>query len=79
MVDDLDIFRSAKLMVDLHGEVAAKESIKKADALEAKGDADGKVVWLRILEAVERLQSTVHNRSWSASAILWLATAREDS
>ena len=59
MTSDLDISRSAKMMVDLHGEGAAKESMKKADSLEAKGDADGKVVWLRILEAVERLQSTV--------------------
>ena len=33
--------------------------MKRADALAAQGDAAGKVVWLRILEAIEKLQSTV--------------------
>ena len=32
--------------------------MKHADALAAQGDMPGKVVWLRILEAIEELQST---------------------
>jgi len=33
--------------------------LKRANALAAQGDVVGKVVWLRILEAIEELQSTV--------------------
>ena len=58
MTTDLDIWRAAKLLMDRHGENATTEAMKRADALAAQGDAAGKVVWLRILEAVEELQST---------------------
>ena len=55
----LDICRAAKQLIDLHGDSATVEAMKRADALAAQGDAVGKVVWLRILEAIEELQSTV--------------------
>ena len=58
-VKDLDIWCAAKLLIDRHGESAAVEAMKRADALAAQGDAAGKVAWLRILEAIEELQSTV--------------------
>ena len=57
-MSDLDIYRSAKLLVDQHGSGATAEAMKRADALAAQGDAARKVVWLRILEAVEELQNT---------------------
>ena len=59
MTSDPDIYRSAKLLVDQHGDGATAEAKKRADALAAQGDAAGKVAWLRILEAIEELQSTV--------------------
>ena len=59
MTTDIDIYRSAKLLVDQHGNTATVEAMKRADALAAQGDAAGKVTWLRILEAVEELQNTV--------------------
>ncbi len=59
MIDDIDIYRSAKLLVDRYGDGAAIEAMKRADALAAQGDTEGKVAWLRILEAIEELQSTV--------------------
>ena len=55
---DLDIYRSAKLLVDRYCDGATVEAMKRADALAAQGDAEGKVVWLRILEAIEKLQNT---------------------
>ena len=58
MIDDIDIYRSAKLLVDRYGDGAAVEAKNRADALAAQGDAAGKVAWLRILEAVEELQNT---------------------
>ncbi len=59
MIDDRDIYRSAKLLIGRYGDGAAIEAMKRVDALAAQGDAEGKVVWLRILEAVEELQNTV--------------------
>ena len=55
---DLDLWRAAKLLVDRYGDGATIEAMKRADALAAQGDAAGKIVWLRILEAVEELQNT---------------------
>ena len=52
MTSDIDTYRAAKLLVDRYGDGATVEAIKRADALAAQGDAAGKVVWLRILEAV---------------------------
>ena len=56
---DLDVWRAAKMLIDRHGDTAPAEAMKRADALAAQGDAADKVVWLRILEAIEELQNTV--------------------
>ena len=53
MIDALDLWRAAKLLVDRSGKTATVEAMKRADALAAQGDAAGKVAWLRILEAVK--------------------------
>jgi len=58
-VKDLDLWRAAKLLADRYGDGATVEAMKRSDALAAQGDAAGKIVWLRILEAVEELQNTV--------------------
>ncbi len=56
MIDDPDIFRAAKLMIDQHGEDAAIRAAQRADELLEEGDLDGATVWRRILEAIEELQ-----------------------
>ncbi len=58
MIDDIDIYRAAKLLIDKHGENAGNEASMRADAMLEQGDLDGKAVWLRILEAVKELQNT---------------------
>ncbi len=40
MVPELDIYRSAKLVIDQHGEDAAKHAAKRADALLEAGDME---------------------------------------
>ncbi len=55
MPSNLDIYRSAKLLVDQHGEDAVIEAAMRADKLLAAGDMDGKRVWVRIMKAVEEL------------------------
>ncbi len=56
MIPDIDIFRSANLLVKQHGPDAPIEAAMRADAMLDKGDLDGYAVWRRILRAVEELQ-----------------------
>ncbi len=57
MVSDLDIYRSAKLLVDQHGDDDAPiHAAMQADAMLEKGDMDGAATWRRIIKAVEELQ-----------------------
>ncbi len=65
MLDDLDIYRAAKLVVDKHGQDAAFHAAQRADALLEAGDLDGAATWRRILDAIKQLQGetpagTVH-------------------
>ena len=55
MIPDLDIYRSANLLVKRHGADAPIEAAIRADAMLEKGDLDGYAVWRRILQAVEEL------------------------
>ncbi len=57
-VSDLDIYRSAKLLVKQHGKEAPIHAALNADAMLDKGDLDGQRVWLRIVKAVEELLET---------------------
>ena len=54
-VSDIDVFRSAKLLVDQHGGEAPIEAALRFDAMLEKGDLDGQRVWLRILKAINQL------------------------
>ncbi len=55
MIPDLDVYRSAQLLVERHGDGAPIEAAMKADAMLEKGDLDGQAAWLRILRAVKEL------------------------
>ena len=55
MVDDIDIFRTANVLVELHGDDAPIQAAMKADALLEAGDIDGQAEWKRILAAVDEL------------------------
>ena len=56
MVAAIDTYRSAKLLIDRHGDAAGIVAAQRADEMLARGDIDGKMVWLAILRAVEELQ-----------------------
>ncbi len=58
MIQDLDIYRSAHVIVQMHDKDAAIEAAMRADAMLEKGDVAGYALWRRILEAVEELQRT---------------------
>ncbi len=46
MTTDLDIYRSAKLLVKQHGKEAPIHAALNADAMLDKGDVEGQLVWL---------------------------------
>ncbi len=55
MTPDLDLYRSAKLLIDRHGDEAAIHAAMRADELLDRGDLDGAALWRRIVRAVEEL------------------------
>ena len=56
MPTDLDIYRSANLLVQQHGAGAAAEADRRAEAMRAKGDAEGASVWRRVAAAAVEIQ-----------------------
>jgi hypothetical protein len=56
MVSELDIFRTAKLLIDEYGPEAWFEAAQRADRLLGRGDVDGARVWRRVLSAIKTLQ-----------------------
>ncbi len=56
MIPDLDIYRSANILVKRQGQDAPIHAAMKADAMLDKGDLDRVAVWRRVLRAVEELQ-----------------------
>ncbi len=56
MTPDLDIFRSAQVLVKHRGEDAPVHAAVRAAAMLEKGDLDGYAVWRRILRAVGELR-----------------------
>ncbi len=55
MPDEIDIYRSAKLLVDQHGEDAPIFAAQEADACLEKGDLDGKATWMGVIRAMKEL------------------------
>ncbi len=62
MVSDLNIYRSASVLMRQHGEDAPIETAMRADAMLESGDLDGYAVWRRIVKAVEEIQRTKRDR-----------------
>ncbi len=58
MIPDLDIYRSAQVLVKHHGQDAPIHAAMRADAMLEAGDPDAHAVWKRILKAIEELQRT---------------------
>ncbi len=56
MTSDLDIYRTANVLLREHGEDAALEAAQSADAMLEMGSLDGQRVWKRVLVAVKEIQ-----------------------
>ena len=59
MIPDLDIYRSAQVLVKILDQDAPIHAAMRADAMLERADLDGYAVWKRILRAVEELQGAV--------------------
>jgi hypothetical protein len=57
MILEIDIWRSANLMMQQHGDLADIEAATRADEMLAKGDIDGQRMWMRILRAIDVLRT----------------------
>ncbi len=58
MISDLDIYRSAQVLIREHGEDATIKAAQRADDMLERSDMDGLAVWKRILAAVEEIART---------------------
>ena len=52
---EIDIYRSAKLLIDQHGDDAPIFAAQQADRCLEAGDLDGKAVWMRVIRAIKEL------------------------
>ena len=57
-VSDLDIWRSARSCIVIHGEGAWVHASTRADELMAAGDVEGARTWRRILEAIKSMDAS---------------------
>ena len=55
MTSEVHIYRTAKLLVDQHGEDAPIHAAMRTGELMAKGDLDGQAIWKLILKAIDEL------------------------
>ncbi len=55
MVSDIDIYRTANILVKQHGEDAPIHAAMRADELLEEGDLDGYAVFKKVVKAVETL------------------------
>ena len=62
MVSDLDIFRSAQVLLKRHGADAPVEAAMRADELLEKGDLDGYAVWKRVSQRWGKLRRAAQRK-----------------
>jgi hypothetical protein len=59
-ISEIDIWRTAKILIDAHGESASLEAAQQADWAIQDGNPKAESVWMRVLKAVETLQRHEH-------------------
>ena len=54
---ETEIYRTANLLIEEYGEMAAPAALIRADQLFERGDVSGRKVWLRIAKVAEDMLS----------------------
>lgn len=57
-MDDMEIYRSAKLYINQFGAEASIQAALRIDALAEAGDVQGVAAWKRIMRAIQKLETT---------------------
>ena len=52
---NLDVYRAADALIKQYGDDAPLEAAMRTDKMLAKGDMEGKAVWVRILKAIDEI------------------------
>ena len=55
MTSDLDIYRTAQVLIQQHGELAYKQAVERRNAMRRTGDAGRELTWNWVTTAVVRL------------------------
>ncbi len=58
MIDDIDVWRAAALLIKRHGDDAPVVAAQRADELLAAGDLEGGVAWRQMLGGIRELTRT---------------------
>jgi hypothetical protein len=56
LTSDLDIYRTASVLIREHGDEADLVAAQRADEFLEKGDMDGSAVWRRVLKAINEIR-----------------------
>ena len=56
-MQEIDIWRSAKIYLNNYGEDAVIHASLRADKLLDQGDYNGSLVWRRVIKVIEELQN----------------------
>lgn len=62
LMDQKNLYRSAKLLMDQYGEDASIHAAMRVDQLIEAGDVQGVSVWKRIMKAIEEMTATEGTR-----------------
>jgi hypothetical protein len=56
MIQDIDIYRTAQVIINQYGEEAVLEAMKRVDRYLSRNNANGAVLWNRVADAILTLQ-----------------------
>jgi hypothetical protein len=56
MTSDLDIYRTASVLIREHGDEADLVAAQRADSFLEAGDVDGQIIWKRVLKAIKEIR-----------------------
>jgi hypothetical protein len=56
LTSDLDIYRTASVLIREHGDEADLVAAQRADSFLEAGDMEGSAVWRRVLKAIKEIR-----------------------
>ena len=65
MIEEIDIYRSANVLIGQYGDGALLEAMSRLERYRATGNAQGMTVWRRIADAIENIQMPANLTSQS--------------